>query len=62
MGSELSFSQCVGQGRSTYRFVKRAVGWELVSRAAKLDSICTPPGELRDMMLPEGTATDPGND
>lgn len=40
MGAELAFSICEGQGRSTYRYVRKSQGWELVARSAELEPDC----------------------
>ena len=40
MGAELAFSICEGQGRSTYRYVRKSQGWELVALTAKIDPAC----------------------
>ncbi len=38
--AELSFSMCVGAGRSTYRYTRQSSGWLLVSRASVADPSC----------------------
>lgn len=55
VGAELTFSQCMGLGRSTYGYVRKPAGWTLVSRTAEVDRVCTP----EDSQLRPLTA-DPG--
>jgi quercetin dioxygenase-like cupin family protein len=40
LGTVLSFSQCVGEGLSTYRYAREAAGWTLVGRDARADPSC----------------------
>jgi hypothetical protein len=38
--AELTFSMCIGEGRSTYRYTRQSSGWLLVSRDSVADKSC----------------------
>ena len=44
VGAELTFSQCAGEGISTFRYVREASGWVLAARSSRTDPACLAAG------------------